>query len=71
MSIYTDLVSRKCEIDHHESDLYTPVNDVSKSILKRYGNTSAEIFTHQTLKTQWYDIPFAFDPWWKKRCGRV
>ena len=53
------------EIDHHESDLYVPVNDVTQRIIEAYEfKSNVQRFVSQIDRTLWYDIPFAYDPFW-------
>ena len=55
------------EHDSHCSDLYLPVTDETKAMIADYefkGNVT--IFTSEIDGTLWYDIPFAFDPFWAK-----
>lgn len=57
------------EIDHHYSDLYVKVSFKSKRILEEYQKKSgircfAEIFKANDGSGYWYDIAFAYDPFW-------
>lgn len=57
------------EIDHHYSDLYVKVSIKSKSILSEYQKNTgtrffAEIFQASDGSGLWYDIAFAYDPFW-------
>ena len=57
------------EIDHHFSDLYVKVSAKSKSILAEYQKNTdtrcfAEVFQASDGSGQWYDIAFAYDPFW-------
>lgn len=68
MSIYEKMLKTGCEIDSHESDLYVPLTPETAAIVKEYehkGNVTT--FIHQTQKTRWYDIPFAYAPFWDKK----
>jgi hypothetical protein len=80
-SIYQQLVAAGVEIDHHESDLYCPVNEVTKAIVEEgqyrsgdYGDyllkRAVSTFNSQIDGTLWYDIPFAYDPFWEKKEGK-
>lgn len=57
------------EIDHHYSDLYVKVSFKSKKILEEYQKNSGvrcfvEIFKANDGSGYWYDIAFAYDPFW-------
>jgi hypothetical protein len=70
-SIYKQLVSAGVEISNHESDLYAEVNEASKKIVSEYANKgNVKMFTNEVTKTLWYDIPFAYEPWWEKRLDK-
>lgn len=70
MDIYEQMKAAGVQIDHHESDLYVPVNDISREILKTYEfRSNVTCFTCNIDKKRWYDIPFAYTPWWEKRVG--
>jgi hypothetical protein len=67
--IYDQMVAAKTVlIDHHESDLYVPVNPESTAIVNGYefkGNVTT--FISNVDKKPWYDIPFAYSPWWQNK----
>jgi hypothetical protein len=69
VSIYEELKEAGVPVDSHESDLYAKVTPVSRGILARYPKQSRSCFTSRVDKTAWFDIPFAYDPWWKERLG--
>ncbi len=57
------------EIDHHYSDLYVKVSFKSKRILEEYQKESKIHCFATTFKANdgsglWYDIAFAYDPFW-------
>ena len=72
MTLYQEIVAAGIPIGCHESDLYFPVTEQSREILARYplqkGN--ATTFINQVEGGRWYDIPFAYDPWWESRSIR-
>lgn len=71
MSIYDQLKAANVELDHHESDLYAPVNDTTRAIVKEYKfRSNVTTFTSQIDHTLWYDIPFAYLPFWEKAARR-
>lgn len=68
-SPYDAAVAAGCEIDHHESDLYLKCSPEADAIVKRFG-CSAERFRSQIDGALWWDIPFAFLPWWERRASK-
>lgn len=70
-SIYDQMKASGIPIDSHESDLYAKVTDESREIVREYpfkGNV--RVFKSEVDGTLWYDIPFAYTPWWEKRLSR-
>jgi hypothetical protein len=64
-SLYEQMKAAGVEIDHHESDLYVPVNPTTRLIISDYKyKSNVETFRSQIDGTYWYDIPFAYDPAW-------
>lgn len=58
---------RQDEISHHESDLYLKKNEVSEKLVKNYEfKNGVKMFVSQIDGMMWYDIPFAYDPFWNK-----
>lgn len=58
------------ERDHHVSDLYIKVTPATMRIIDRYEFSSqVSSFRDQTdpLRALWYDIPFAYLPYWQGR----
>ena len=58
------------EIAHHESDLYLKKNEVSTNLLSSYQfRYNVRTFVSNIDRTVWFDIPFAYDPFWeRKKC---
>jgi len=69
--IYQDMKDAGVEMDSHESDLYVPVNETTRAILAKYPTQSRSIFHCNIDKQLWFDIPFAFLPFWEKRTVKV
>lgn len=68
MSMYKELKARKQEIDHHCSDLYTPVNEVTKKLIENYEfKENVRTFINANDKKEWFDIPFAYNPYWENK----
>lgn len=66
MSLYTELVENNVPVSNHYSDLYFPKNDKTTAILAKYSTqkSNATRFINQVEGGVWYDVPFAFDPYW-------
>lgn len=71
-TLYQTLVDAGVEISNHESDLYFPVTKETTQILDQFplqkGN--ATTFANQrppNVGQRWYDVPFAYVPWWEHR----
>lgn len=66
--IYTAVVQCDIELDHHETDLYIPVNNITKKLINSYVfKCNVTTFINQVTKTLYYEIPFAYSPAWKER----
>ena len=71
-NIYDEIKKLGVEIDHHESDLYIPVTLETRELIRRYkSRANVTMFKNQLTKTKltyqlWYDIPFAYSPFWDK-----
>lgn len=56
------------EISNYESDLYLKVTQVSEKLIAEYEfKESVRKFFSKVDKSYWFDIPFAFDPFWNKK----
>ena len=66
--IYTAMIQCDILVDNHESDLYVPINEITTNIVNCYKfKCNVTRFTNQVTKTLYYDIPFAFNPYWERR----
>ena len=69
-SLFEECVARGIPISSHCSDLYMKRTMESIELLKHYEleKKNATVFTSQ-IKGEgfWYDVPFAYDPYWDKR----
>ena len=56
------------DIDHHETDLYLRVNDVSRVIIGALDNTALlSIFiSNIEPRAPWYELPFCYIPGWTR-----
>ena len=67
-NIYEEAVKRmpENEIDHHYSDLYLKVTPISKKLVGQYEwRQNVTTFRSQISRERWYEIPFAFTPYWE------
>lgn len=68
MSIYEQLKALNIPMDHHESDLHVPVTPETRKIVNAYEFRSiVTTFISNTEKTLWYNIPFAYMPFWERK----
>ena len=67
-SLHAECVERGIECDNHKSDLYIPVTPETTALCSQFGHEPTK-FIHQGRAgmEQWYDVPFAFVPWWVQR----
>lgn len=76
-TLYARMVAAGVPIESHESDLYVPINLETTDILRQhYGETTwrhhsqAVSFRSPLDGKLWYDIPFAYLPFWLNRSAR-
>lgn len=56
----------KNEIDHWQSDLYLKATPISEKLVDEYEwRGSVTTFLDQVEGKLWYEIPFAFTPYWE------
>ena len=66
--IYTQLKGAGVPLDSHESDLYAKVTPEATAIIGGYQfKCNVETFVSQIDGKLWYDIPFAFTPFWESK----
>ena len=70
MTLYEELTAAGCLIDHHQSDLYVKCSDKAETIILYHcllpnSNLTYSQFCSNIDGSLWYDIPFAYDPFWK------
>lgn len=67
MAIYEDLIAAGVPTDHHESDLYALVTPESRALVAAYEyRCHVQTFVSQVDGRLWYDIPFAYQPFWDR-----
>ena len=75
MSLYTELRDAGCELDNYYSDLYVKVTPESTAVLiqhhrrsqGRHHHVGAGTFISGVDGLPWYEVPFAYDPWWEAK----
>jgi hypothetical protein len=69
-TLYGDLGAAGVPISNHESDLYFQDSADSRAILARWPDKAklATRFECRLTGQTWWDVPFAFLPWWEKQC---
>ena len=74
MTIYEKAVATlpASDIDHHESDLYLKISKESAAIVSGYEYKNlVSVFVSPLDGCAWYDIPFAYIPYWSEKCKGV
>ena len=67
-TIFEEVCRAGIPFDNHESDLYIPVNQVTKEIISRYPESQpVGTFINQQNGELWYDLAFKFLPFWDKQ----
>lgn len=70
-SIYTVLKQVGAEMDNHESDLYVKITPQTTEIVNAYYHRG-DVRTVSTFRSNldsemWFEIPFAFLPFWERK----
>ena len=77
MTLYTDLLAAGCEMGNHESDLHVKCTPEAAEIIRSHQAVTKKEIIYSTFESGaernadgspslWWDIPFAFDPFWKR-----
>lgn len=69
-TLFQALQEAGIKIEHHESDLYFPVSEKSTEILNQFPlqeKNKTFFFNVNDDCKKWYDIPFAYDPYWESK----
>lgn len=72
--LYTQCVAAGIPTANHYSDLYIPVNEVTRKLVAEYaaaGGTQATMFHNQVEGGTWYDVPFAYSPYWEEKQNKA
>ena len=71
MGIYKEILALGVPIDSHESDLYVKDTPEVRELLNEYQyQSNVTEFTNEIDGAHWLDIPFAYEPWWRRRLGQ-
>ena len=71
-SIYQAMKEKNVPTYSHESDLYVPITDDSREVVRTYFFLkNVTLFTSPIDGKGYFDIPFAYDPWYDKFSGEV
>jgi hypothetical protein len=54
------------QLDHHESDLYVLDTPIARLVIRQFGRESTG-FKSAIDGKRWLDVPFAYEPFWKKK----
>jgi hypothetical protein len=65
MSIYQELKAAGVPLASHESNLYAKATPEARKILQGYEfKNNVTAFINQVEGGIWFDIPFAYEPFW-------
>lgn len=68
---YREVLELGVQVESHYGDLYIPVTPETTDLVARYGSApSVAVFKSQIEGNDWYDIPFAYVPWWEACASR-
>lgn len=66
--LYHHAVEQGLDRDSHESDLYLRVTPQARALVMAYKfRSNVSTFVSQIDKQRWYDIPFAYQPFWDRK----
>ena len=69
--IYEAIKAAGVETDHHEADLYAPVNEITEKLVAEYEfKRNVTRFRCAIDGKMWFDIPFAYTPFWEAAARR-
>lgn len=69
-TLYQECVECQIPMRNHASDLYIPANEDTIHLLKKH-NKRATTFLNQVEGGLWFDVAFAFDPWWVAKANKI
>lgn len=74
--VLLDAQITETDIDSHFSDLYLRVTPENTELLRQYYEAQGikkmpKTFRSNTSDGCWYDIPFAYNPYWEEKMRRI
>jgi hypothetical protein len=67
-TIFETVKKKGIPFSNHSSDLYIPVTPETRELISQYKfQQNVTTFWNEVDGGRWYDIPFAYDPWWEAR----
>ena len=76
-TLYDQIIALNVPTDSHESDLYVLATPEVRALLDAHGldilkasGRTYSTFTSNIDGRLWFDVPFAYQPWWDKRGGK-
>jgi len=71
-SILNEVIEQGIQFDNHVSDLYIPVNEKTKEIIKRYPESQPVLTFRSAIDgTLWYDLAFKYTPFWANKTKEI
>lgn len=68
LTLFDKIESAGVPHSHHYSDLYIPVNPVTRRLIAEYQyRDNVTQFVDNQTGEPWYDVPFAYIPFWEAR----
>jgi hypothetical protein len=71
-NLFDEIKAAGIPFTNHESDLYVPKTPEVDAILDKYlfSKRNSTTFVNQVEGGIWYDVPFAYTPWWQSKASR-
>jgi hypothetical protein len=68
LELFEQIKARKIPFANHASDLYVMVTDESRKLIEDYEfKCNVRTFVSNIDKKLWFDVPFAYQPFWDRR----
>lgn len=71
-TLFQRLKEKGIKTDNHYSDLYFPVTSDTVAILQEFPKSlkAATKFVNRVEGGIWFDVPFAYDPYWDRKLDK-
>lgn len=71
-TLFEEIRERRIPYSHYESDLYIPITPETRALMDdpmfETHRVNRKAFNNRRLGgALWWDVPFAYDPWWEAR----